>query len=105
MSAHSAGNLPPTNVIASMPPVKPPRAPDTITIPTTPPRALLVSMAIRMRHDFGVDKAVGTWGCGFTAGEREVLIVEMAQLYEEVAGRGFYQWTKDANQRDGLYDL
>ena len=74
-----------------MPPVKPPRAPDTIVIPTAPPRELLVSMATRLRHDFGIDR-VEPWPGGMTQREREVLLTEMAQLYEEVAGKGFYKW-------------
>lgn len=85
---------------------------DTVTIPTTPPRALLVSMALRLRHDFGVD-ACYTPGTGqrhplmggFTPEGREVMLGEMAQLYKEVAGEGFYQWGKDASQRGGLYAL
>lgn len=36
---------------------------------------------------------------------REVLLTEMAQLYEEVAGKGFYRWNEGAEQRGGLYDL
>ncbi len=81
-------------------------------IPTTPPRALLVSMAMRLRHDFGMD-AHFTPGTGqrhplmggFTPEERESLLTDMARLYEEVAGKGFYRWDEGADQRGGLYDL
>ena len=81
---------------------------DTITIPTTPPRELLVSMAVRLRHDFWLDKlsfgdGTETWGSamspGMTQREREAMLTEMAQLYEEVAGKGFYKW--DPHRFDG----
>ncbi len=84
---------------------------DTVTIPTTPPRALLVSMAMRRYHDFGLDRHViepfPGWPLpgGFTPEQREAALVEMAQLYEEVAGKGFYRWSEGAEQRGGLYDL
>ncbi len=103
--------LPFTNVDVPMPPVKSPRAPDTITIPTTPPRALLVSMAMRLRHDFGIARPVQPDGSdtliagGMTPREREVMLTEMAQLYEEVAGKGFYRWDEGPEQRGGLYAL
>ncbi len=72
---------------------------ETITIPTTPPKALLISMAMRMRHDFGLPKYPGQFS-GMTNREREVLLGEMAQLYEEIAGKGFYKWD---GSKDGLY--
>lgn len=84
---------------------------DTITIPTAPPRELLVSMAMRIRHDFGIDKpdygdGLTTFGiAGMTQREREVLLAEMEQLYEEVVGKGFYRWDGGADQRGGLYAL
>lgn len=69
---------------------------ETITIPTTPPRELLVSMAVRLRHDFWLDGGRMTEGgyrlSGMTPEEREVMLTEMAQIYEEVAGKGFYKW-------------
>lgn len=93
--------LPATSVNVPMPPVKPPRAPDTVVIPTTPPRALLVSMALRLRHDFGLNRRPGNpISAGMTTEEREVMLTEMEKVYEEVAGRGFYQW--DGSQ-DGFY--
>ncbi len=76
---------------------------DTITIPTTPPRALLVSMAMRMRHDFGFDKPEGESLCsGMTPREREVLLDDMERLYEEIAGKGFYKWD---GSRDEMYQI
>jgi hypothetical protein len=80
----------------------------TITIPTAPPRELLVSMAMRLYHDFGIDRDPETDGAiygGWSPAEREAVLIEMAQLYEEVAGKGFYQWDGEPNQRDGLYNL
>jgi hypothetical protein len=72
-------------------------------LPTTPPRALLVSMAMRMHHDFGVDKHEVFPGHsqGFTQAERESVIADMARLYEEVSGHGFYQW---GGSRDAMYE-
>ncbi len=76
-------------------------------IPTTPPRALLVSMAIRLHHDFNMPPQEVWVGLrqGFTPEEREAVLTSMAQLYEEVAGKGFYQWEQGADQRGGLYNL
>ncbi len=82
-----------------------------VTIPTTPPRALLVSMAMRLYHDFSLDKpdlgeGVTTFGiCGFTQREREVVLADMAKVYEEVVGKGFYHWDQGADQRGGFYAL
>ncbi len=85
-------------------------AASTITIPTEPPRALLISMAMRLHHDWGMDAWVqaGTGQrhplCGgFTDAEREVVLVEMAQLYEEVVGRGFYRWEAAADPELARY--
>jgi hypothetical protein len=75
---------------------------DTITIPTKPPRALLVSMAMRLDHAFGMPKTEIFPGVtqGYTDQEREVRLGEMEQVYEEVAGTGFYKWD---GSRDGFY--
>ena len=89
-----------------MPPVKPPRTSDTIIIPTTPPRALLVSMAMRLRHDFHLDRIDGhPLSSGLAPAEREALLGTMAQIYEEVAGKGFYRWSQGEEQRGGLYTV
>jgi len=45
-----------------------------------PDPALLISMAIRLRHDFGL----------LSEKERAALIDEMGKVWEEVAGQGFY---------------
>lgn len=96
--------LRPTKLNIPMPPVNPPRAPDTVIVPLTPPRELLVSMAMRLRHDFGVDlppAADYTPFCGgMTPREREAMLTDMAKLYEEVVGQGFYRWD---GSRDRFY--
>jgi hypothetical protein len=63
-------------------------------LPEAPPASLLYSMAMRYRHDFGLDKAedAGPLTAGCTEAERQAIITLMRQLYEEVAGHGFYQW-------------
>lgn len=66
---------------------------DTIQVPKEPPAGLLYSMALRYRHDFGIDKDPegGPLQCGVTPAERESLLRTMQQLYEEATGQGFYQ--------------
>ena len=60
-------------------------------LPKDPPEQLLRSMAMRFRHDFGIDADDNSpMSCGFTEREREALLRTMAQLYEEVSGQGFY---------------
>jgi hypothetical protein len=62
-------------------------------LPTEPPAGLLWSMAMRLRHDFGIDAEPGqVLSSGFTSQEREALLVDMRRLYNEVAGHGFYKW-------------
>jgi hypothetical protein len=52
----------------------------TAEVPIEPDRALLASMAMRYRHDFGLlDKRA-----------QESLISTMRQIHEEVVGKGFY---------------
>ena len=61
-------------------------------LPKEPPPALLYSMAMRYRHDFGLDHNDNSpMSAGCTPAEREAIILLMRQLYEEVAGYGFYQ--------------
>lgn len=64
-------------------------------LPKEPPRELLYSMAFRYRHDFGLDKdpEAGPLQCGTTPEERESILRTMRELYEEVSGHGFYQWS------------
>jgi hypothetical protein len=63
-------------------------------LPKEPPRGLLNSMALRYRHDFGIDRDPegGPLQCGTTPEERDAILRTMRQLYEEVAGNGFYQY-------------
>jgi hypothetical protein len=63
-----------------------------IGLPKTPPAGLLHSMAMRYRHDFGLDADdTSPMSCGMTPDERAAILRTMAQLYEEVAGHGFFK--------------
>lgn len=62
-------------------------------LPKDPPPGLLWSMALRLRHDFGIDADdTSPMACGFTPEEREAMLRDMRRLYDEVAGSGFFQW-------------
>lgn len=62
-------------------------------LPKVPPPGLLWSMALRLRHDFGVDADdTSPMASGFTPEEREVVLRDMRRLYDEVAGSGFFNW-------------
>jgi hypothetical protein len=63
-------------------------------LPKEPPPGLLNSMAMRYRHDFGIDALEndGPISVGLTAREREYVLQLMRQLYEEVSGHGFFKW-------------
>lgn len=78
----------------------------TITVPLNPPRALLVSMAIRFDHAFLMKRQEMMPGTGifqgYTPEQRESLIRQMSQLYEEVIGTGFYKWD---GSKDDLYKI
>lgn len=64
-------------------------------LPEAPPESLLYSMALRYRHDFGLEKpeGAGALQAGCTPSERAAILATMRQLYEEVAGHGFYRWS------------
>ena len=51
-----------------------------LRVPATPPDALLASMAMRYRHDFGL----------LDSATQEGLKTSMRQLYEEATGQGFF---------------
>ena len=71
--------------------------PPVAGLPKQPPAGLLHSMAMRMRHDFGLNRDVNQpLSAGMTREEREALLADMARLYEEVAGHGFFKWSEDA---------
>lgn len=53
----------------------------TLTTPQEPDPALLQSMAMRYRHDFGL----------LDSGHQAAILVTMRQLWEEVVGQGFYR--------------
>lgn len=63
-------------------------------LPKEPPLELLNSMALRYRHDFGLraEDNDGPISAGVTDAERAAILRVMRQLYEEVAGHGFYRW-------------
>jgi hypothetical protein len=62
-------------------------------LPVEPPAGLLYSMALRYRHDFGLDRDPDQIiGCGCTPDEREATLRVMRQLYEEISGHGFFKW-------------
>lgn len=63
----------------------------TVMVPAEPPRALLISMAIRYDHGLGVPGYYDTLGNSEAHQQRlESTISIMSQLYEEVVGKGFY---------------
>ena len=63
-----------------------------VTVPVEPTPALLVSMAMRYRHDFGIDTDDSSpMSCGLTDRERESILNTMRQIHEEVVGKGFYR--------------
>lgn len=86
---------------------------ETVEVPVTPPAGLLESMAVRLDHAFGhgafmsdeeierarsspdaLDAAVARqW---LTSAERRVRLEQMAQVHEEVVGRGFYRYPEGA---------
>lgn len=61
-------------------------------IPIEPPPGLIDSMCMRFRHDFGLTKQPGELSSGLTDSERDALRRQMRQLYDEVAGTGFFRW-------------
>ena len=64
-------------------------------LPEEPPAGLLYSMALRYRHDFGLNRSGedGPLVCGVSEDERRAILTTMRQLYEEVAGHGFFTYT------------
>lgn len=75
-------------------PMPPPAAlpsadpPGTVRVPLEPPYGLLVSMALRHNHGFGLLEEAA----------RQILIDDMRKVHEEVVGRGFY-----VKERDPMY--
>ena len=63
-------------------------------LPKEPPAGLLISMALRYRHDFGLDRYPedSPIVAGCTPAEREAILRTMRQLYEEVSGHGFFKY-------------
>ncbi len=62
-------------------------------LPKEPPEGLLMSMAVRSNHGLGVDGHYDQFGEGEHKRRLEATIREMRQLYEEVSGHGFFDWS------------
>ena len=67
-------------------------------VPVEPPRGLLVSMALRSKHDFLMaPQQLYSFTIGGTKPEhRENVLSSMRQLHEEVVGTGFWSPDRDA---------
>ncbi len=76
-----------------------------VIVPVKPPRSLLVSMAMREDHAFGMgfgmsdediqkikDEEPIMANQYYTSRERECMLSTMKQLHEEVVGKGFYNY-------------
>ena len=64
-------------------------------VPVEPSPGLLASMAMRNDHSFGMPRQtlpgeMNIFTFGYTQEMREVAMRDMAKLYEEVVGTGFY---------------
>ena len=64
----------------------------TLTLPVNPPKGLLVSMAMRMDHSFGLEQQemIG-FKVGLSKNEKIQLLKDMRRVYEEIIGTGFYK--------------
>lgn len=61
-------------------------------LPKEPPEGLLRSMALRIRHDFNLEKLDGDpSSSGTTFAVRQAIISDMRRLYDEIRGYGFYR--------------
>lgn len=60
-----------------------------VLVPVEPTDGLLISMACRTRHDFGL----------LSRGMQESIMGSMKQIHEEVVGTGFYKLGKDAEYK------
>jgi hypothetical protein len=66
-------------------------------VPVQPSTGLLVSMAMRWDHSFGLPAYdFGGIQMGYTPEMRASLLVSMGQLHEEVVGTGFYRADREA---------
>jgi hypothetical protein len=66
-----------------------------VLVPVKPSPGLLVSMATRYAHDFGLDADAdeanpSSFQMGYTSDQRAGLLCIMGQLHQEVVGTGFY---------------
>ena len=55
---------------------------DLVVVEVNPPEGLLRSMAMRLRHDFGL----------LPEDQQKVILGDMRKLHEEVVGKGFYKY-------------
>ena len=67
---------------------------DMVMVPREPTEGLLVSMAMRYRHDFGV----------LDSGMQHSILIDMRKLHEEVVGEGFYRFEREAEYKAMLED-
>lgn len=82
-----------------MPPVQPPK-------PASPPYGLLVSMATRQDHGFGVKQFRFDLGAYETdeewANRQKSLLLDALRMWEEMNGKGFWSPEKNENYERGL---
>lgn len=70
---------------------------DFALVSRVPTRGLLISMAMRMDHAFGMPPDPTGLLVGMkTPAEKEAVLVDMGRLHEEVVGTGFYNPSREA---------
>lgn len=62
-------------------------------LPKEPPEGLLWSMALRYDHALGCEGYYDQWGEGQHEARKQGTMAIMRQLYEEVSGHGFFDWS------------
>lgn len=68
-----------------------------VVVPSKPSSGLLVSMAMRYAHDFGLDRQENSsFVSGYTPAARASLLGTMTQLHQEIVGKGFYHRDREA---------
>ena len=70
--------------------------PDRVTIPTTPPDGLLMSMALRTDHALGCPGYYDQFEEGLHAKKLRAALDDMRRVYEEIVGGGFYSADQEA---------
>ena len=64
-------------------------ASDFAVVPREPTEGLLVSMALRLNHGFGLDSEQS----------RKSQVTSMRQVYEEISGAGFYKVEREIDYK------